>query len=212
MPKADTDHVLDFNLLSALLDKQGFVPAEGGGPPMDPAMMGGDPAMMGGGMPPAAPPPMAPPMAAPMAPPVPAGVEPIKPKIDVNVELMQIKKMLAKLCDAMGVQIPAADMVATQDDLTQMAMQQGGQGPGAAAAGGGGAGAIQPIQPIQPMPGAMPKQAYDLGQMYRPSDRGDIAALQAQHPEATQASFSGNIGLAATAMNFLRGGGNRPAA
>jgi hypothetical protein len=81
----------------------------------------------------------------------------IKPKIDINVEVMQMKKLLAKLCDAMGVQIPAAEMVATPEDLNQMAAG----GPGAAAAtpdGGGGmpggdpaagGGAIPPIEPMK---------------------------------------------------------------
>jgi hypothetical protein len=68
----------------------------------------------------------------------------IKPKIDVNVELMQIKKLLARLADAMGVQIPAADMVATPEDLTQMA--EGGTGAPAAADGGGALGSIEPIK------------------------------------------------------------------
>ena len=136
--------------------------AMGGAPPMDPmaggdpAAMGGDPAAMGG----------APPMD-PMAGLQPmieqavqaamaaqgggaaGGVGPaIKPKIDVNVELMQIKKLLARLADAMGVQIPAAEMVATPDDLSQMA--EGGTGAPAAAdggaAGGGGFGSIDPIK------------------------------------------------------------------
>jgi hypothetical protein len=77
-------------------------------------------------------------------------VEPIKPKIDVNVELMQIKKMLAKICDAQGIVIPASDMAVNSQDLSQMAMGQGGQ-----QAGGGGAGASA-IQPIQPMGAAAP--------------------------------------------------------
>jgi hypothetical protein len=71
----------------------------------------------------------------------------IKPKIDVNVELMQIKKLLARLADAMGVQIPAAEMVATPEDLGQMA--EGGTGAPAAADGGamgGGLGSIEPIK------------------------------------------------------------------
>ena len=103
--------------------------AGGGAPPMDPMAAGGDPlaglqpmiqqavqqamAGAGGGAGGAAP-----------------GEAAIKPKIDINIEVMQMKKLLAKLCDAMGVQIPAAEMVATPEDLTQMA--QGG--PGAAAA------------------------------------------------------------------------------
>lgn len=76
----------------------------------------------------------------------------IKPKIDVNVELMQIKNMLAKLCDQSGIQIPAQEMVATPDKLQQMAAG-GGAGAGGDPAAAGGApppGAIPPIEPIQP--------------------------------------------------------------
>jgi hypothetical protein len=144
----------------------------GGAPPMDPAMMGMDPAMMGmdpammGGAPP--PPPGGG-----------GGVDPesiraiikeelsasgltgsdgasqgptgqIKPKVDVNVELLQIKKMVARLSDAMGINIPAADMVATPEDLTAMAA--GGGGGDAGGAMGPGA-----IPPIGPMMGAMPE-------------------------------------------------------
>lgn len=132
-------------------------PAAAGGAPMDPAMAGGDPAAMGG----------APPMD-PMAQIQPmidqavqaamaagggaagGGAGPaIKPKIDVNVELMQIKKLLARIADAMGVQIPAAEMVATPEDLGQMA--EGGTGAPAAADGGaaGGGGALGSIEPIK---------------------------------------------------------------
>jgi hypothetical protein len=130
----------------------------GGAPPMDPSMMGMDPSMMG----------MDPSMMG-GAPPSPGGgsediraiikeelaasgltgaggatetpAGKIKPKIDVNVELLQIKKMLARLADAMGVNIPAAEMVATEDDLTEMA--------NAGAAGGGMTpGAIPSIEAI----------------------------------------------------------------
>lgn len=127
--------------------------AAGGGMPMDPAMMGGgmpmDPAMMGGAMPPAPPAAPAPAPAAPAAAP-----EQVKPKIDVNVEIMQIKHMLARLADAMGVQLSAAEMAATPEKLTEMA--QGG-GPGGAV-GGGDPSAIQPPQPIDPMQAATPAE------------------------------------------------------
>jgi len=146
----------------------------GGAPPMDPAMMGGggggapppDPAAGGGGGGGG------------------GGLDPImqmmtqmqqqiqqltqgggagggaggalKPKIDVNVEMMQIKNMLAKICDHLGIQIPAQDMVATPEKL--MAMSQGqsaasppGTGAGGAGAGGAGAGAIPPMDPMQGM-------------------------------------------------------------
>ena len=144
----------------------------GGAPPMDPMMGGMDP--MAGGMPP-----MDPMMGGGGAPPEGGGADSegiraiikeelaasgltgaggssqnaegkIKPKIDVNVELLQIKKMLARLSDALGVNIPAADMVATEDDLTQMAS-------GGGDAGGGGAMSPGAIPPIDPMQGAMPE-------------------------------------------------------
>jgi hypothetical protein len=83
------------------------------------------------------------------------GVEPIKPKIDVNVEIMQMKKLLARMADALGVQIPAAEMVATPDDLTQMANQEQQAG----GAGGAGASPTSAIPPIEPMQGASPSLA-----------------------------------------------------
>lgn len=164
--------------------------AAGGAPPMDPAMAGGDPAMMGGD--PAAAggaPPMDPaaagqdPMAA-LQPMIQAAVQEamagmgggggapggapgeaaIKPKIDINIEVMQMKKLLAKLCDAMGVQIPAAEMVATPDDLNQMAAG----GPGAAAAtpdaGGGAMGAIPPVEPMK----AAADEEWEQGVAFEP--------------------------------------------
>ena len=79
------------------------------------------------------------------------GGEPIKPKIDVNIELLQLKNMMAKLLDAMGVQIPAQDMVATPEKLTAMA--QGQQ------TGMGGAAPTSAIGPIEPMAGASPALA-----------------------------------------------------
>ncbi len=137
-----------------------------GGAPMDPAMAGGappaggDPAMAGGG---------GDPMAA-IMPMIQQAVQQamaangggaggaqgagpgLKPKIDVNVEIMQIKKMLAKIVDAMGIHIPAQDMVATPEDLNQIA--QGGAGyaaatPDNAGQGGGGIGQISPIEPMK---------------------------------------------------------------
>jgi hypothetical protein len=138
-------------------------PAMGGAPPADPAMGGAppaDPAMAGGG---GAPPPD--PMAA-IMPMVQQAVQQamaangggagaqsgngIKPKIDVNVEIMQIKKMLAKIVDAMGIHIPAQDMVATPEDLNQIA--QGGAGFAASTPdnqAGGGLGQISPVQPMK---------------------------------------------------------------
>jgi hypothetical protein len=135
-----------------------------GGAPMDPSMAGGapppggDPAAAGGG---------GDPMAA-IMPMIQQAVQQavaanggggaqgagpgLKPKIDVNVEIMQIKKMLAKIVDAMGIHIPAQDMVATPEDLNQIA--QGGAGyaaatPDNAGQGGGGIGQISPIEPMK---------------------------------------------------------------
>ena len=151
------------NLAKAASDeKVAFVQA--GDPAMDPMAAAG-----GGG----APPPGAPPMD-PMAEIQPmidqavqaavagaggagAGENQIKPKIDVNIEIMQIKKILAKISDALGIQIPAADMVATPEDLTAMA--QGGSAGAGAIEGGGGGSAISPPSPIEPMGAAAPKQA-----------------------------------------------------
>lgn len=138
---------------------QGMPP---GGDPSGGGMMppGGDPAAMGGGAPP--PPPAPAPAPAPMQPAMAGGVEPIKPKIDVNVTMLQILKILARIADALNVKIPASEMVATQGDLTNMGMQQetGSAGTPPPPAGG-----PQPIGPIDPnMGGAggggMPKEGH----------------------------------------------------
>ena len=152
----------------------------GGAPPMDPAMAGGAPPMdpaMAGGAPPMDPMAQIQPMIdqavqAAMAAGGGAaggGAGPaIKPKIDVNVELMQIKKLLARIADAMGVQIPAAEMVATPEDLGQMA--EGGTGAPAAADGGaaGGAGALGSIEPIKAA------EAWEAGVAFTPPAEYDF--------------------------------------
>jgi hypothetical protein len=161
-------------------------PAAMGGAPQDPAMAGGDPAAMGGAPPmdPAMDPAMggAPPqdpMAA-MQPMIDQAVQAamaaqgggggtgpaIKPKIDVNVELMQIKKLLARIADAMGVQIPAAEMVATPDDLNQMA--EGGTGAPAAADGGAAGGGLGSIEPIKAA------EAWEAGVAFSPPSEYDF--------------------------------------
>lgn len=165
-------------------EKRGFVP--GGDPAMggDPAAMGGmppggDPAAMGGmppgggGMPPGAPSdPTAgmggqmPDLSSMIKQQVQAAMGgmqgqngQIKPKIDENVVLLQVLKILAKIADALGVNIPASEMVVTPEDLQQMA--QGGPGYAAMTPDqGGGAGAgNSAIKPIEPMQGASPDLA-----------------------------------------------------
>lgn len=141
---------------------------------MDPSMMGGggappmDPAMMGGGMPPPPPPSggggggdagvtakldqliqlMQGGGAGAQSGANQAGQ--LKPKIDVNVAIMQMSKMIARIADTLGVQIPASEMIATPNDLTSMANKQQAGGQQDAAMGGGG-----PPGGISPM-GGMP--------------------------------------------------------
>jgi len=164
-------------------------PAIGGAPPMDPAAAGGafpmDPAAAGGAFPmdPAAaggaPAGGVDPTAA-LMPMIQTAVQQamassgggqsgpqaggpgIKPKIDVNVEIMQIKKMLAKIVDAMGIHIPAQDMVATPEDLNQIA--QGGAGFAAATPDGGTGGGLGQIAPIQPIKAAA--EEWESGVVY----------------------------------------------
>lgn len=107
-------------------------------------------------------------------------VEPIKPKIDVNVELMQIKKMIAKLCDTLGVQIPASDMAVNSQDLTQMAMGQGAQPAGGA--GGQQQSSIAPIQPVGAAGPGMGKtsavdQLFNNGHPYGELDPAPLGRL-----------------------------------
>ena len=184
-------------------EKRAFVPAGGGAPGGDPMAGGGAPPMdpsMGGA------PPMDPAMAGGGGGDPLAGLQPmiqqavqaamagqgggaggaggaeggIKPKIDVNVELMQIKNMLAKMIDAMGIQMPASEMVATSENLNQMAENPGAD-PTASAGGAAGGSAISPIQPMQ---GASPAMAggektgaaYENGKPYTPSASDNLQA------------------------------------
>lgn len=116
----------------------------------------------------------------------PASGAAIKPKIDVNVEIMQVKNMLAKLCDTLGVQIPAQDMTATPDKLMAMAQGQ----PTTSGAGGQGAGSsIQPPAPMEPMQGAspagaQPKTAADAAEQGYAYDNGNGFRANADRSDA----------------------------
>jgi hypothetical protein len=87
------------------------------------------------------------------------GVEPIKPKIDVNVEIMRMNKMIARIADHLKIPIPASEMVATSNDLTQMGMQGAEGAAGGAGGGGAGAGPSSAIAPPSPIQAAMPMPA-----------------------------------------------------
>lgn len=79
-----------------------------------------------------------------------SGAGGLKPKIDVNVEIMQMKNILAKICDHLGINVPVQDMVATPDKLNAMAQGQPTSTPTGGGGGGGGvAGAIGGIEPMQ---------------------------------------------------------------
>lgn len=203
-------HLVNTNLIALAKQassKQAFVPgdaaaggamppggdpaAAGGAPPMDP-MAGGappmDPMAAGGGDPMAALQPM-------IDQAVQAAVASqggggggaaagggIKPKIDVNVEIMQMKKILAKISDALGIQIPAAEMVATPDDLNQMAAQEQGGAPAPGGAPGGGS-AIAPIEPIQaaaPAEKAGEAPTFNNGTGYSPTEADKLEGIGTQ--------------------------------
>lgn len=149
--------------------------AAGGAPPMDPAMMGMDPAMMGGA------PPMDP-AAAGGAPPAAAAPDPMAeltarldameqqiaqggsggaakpkkgPKQDPALIAMQTFKLVARMCGALGIEVPATDLLPPEEGEGEGAKAEGG---GEAAAAGGG-GAPSAIGAIEPMPGASPDSA-----------------------------------------------------
>jgi hypothetical protein len=94
----------------------------------------------------------------------------LKPKIDVNVEIMQIKNMLAKICDALKIQIPAQDMVATPEKLMAMSQGQSTATPGMGGAGGDPAagGAIPPTGGMEGMaPAGVPGMGGEKTGRYR---------------------------------------------
>lgn len=186
-----------------------------GGAPMDPAAMGGapmDPSMAGGAAPP---------------PPAPAGADPstiaqavvqalqqsgmggaggggagmaggIKPKIDVNVEIMQIKHMLAKVIDALGVPVSAQEMTATPDKLMQMANAQqagGSQDPSAAAQSA--------IPAIQPMQGASPEMAQGGGSEKQSMINGGVA-FPSSAEELEWQNFSKHAAAVAKLYQYMK--------
>lgn len=172
--KAGPDHTFDDFYKSAFVDPAAA--AGGGAPPMDPAAMGG------GGAPPA--PPAPDPMMDQLMQRLAAleaasgsgggaagaggGAQGVKPKVDVNVVLMQILKVVTRIAEHAGVVIPPSDMVPTSQDLTQLSqMSQSGNFAGAAG-GGGQASAIPPIDPMGaasfPQGGGAPAGGGDGGE------------------------------------------------
>ncbi len=190
------DHIINHELLRMArsgLFKQAFVPgagmdpSQGGAPPPGDPSQGGAPPPPGdpsqGGAPPGGAPPGGPDilqtvlqklttleqgMAAGGAGGA-AGGGALKPKVDVNVVLLQILKILARIADAQGIQIPASEMVPGQGDLGQLAQatQSGQPLPGSdptlqQGGAGGGAGAIPPMPPMDPsgVPGQQKAGSY----------------------------------------------------
>lgn len=94
-----------------------------------------------------------------------SGAAGLKPKIDVNVEIMQMKNLMAKIVDHLGIPVPAQDMTATPDKLNAMAQGQPTTTP---QPGGGGGGAIGGMPPMDPMQGAGQPGGEKAGS-YRPN-------------------------------------------
>jgi len=160
---------------------QGMDPAAMGGgmpPGMDPAAMGGgmppgmDPAAMGGGMPPMDPLAMLQPMITEavqqavqqaMATQNGGGTGTAKSKANVAAELHQMKMMLARLMDVLGVPLSAAEMFAdpTEPPPPSAATAQPAADP--AAAGGGGLGRVTPMK------AAADGFDYEYGQVFEPA-------------------------------------------
>jgi hypothetical protein len=108
------------------------------------------------------------------------GAAAFKPKIDENVVLLQILKMLAQIVDHFGIQVSASSMVVTPTDLQQQAMggdpSAGGSGVGAGGQSlGGQQGNMMPVEPIQPIEPAV-KQSQELwtGVGFPASEMGNV--------------------------------------
>jgi hypothetical protein len=130
-----------------------------------------------------------------------------KVKVDEGLQMLQILKMLARIADALGVKIPAAEMVMTPQDVTAQASAAGGGGGGGGGAGGGSA-----ISPIQPMQGASPGLAAGgAGGGGMPAGGGGekAGADRMSHPTRQQGVAFDTSGLArardkATAISQIR--------
>jgi hypothetical protein len=149
----------------------------------------------------------------------------LKPKIDVNVEIMQIKHMLAKIIDAMGIPVKAQEMVATPEKLTQMASQQQGSGQQDASMGGG-PGAIPPIPPMDGSGapggggGGMPKAGsyrergaaftYDAAAMEAVGNKAAAIARFRKQGSAASAPANGRAARDADPFDDRRSGRQRP--
>lgn len=109
----------------------------------------------------------------------------LKPKIDVNVVLVQILKILARIADGLHIQIPASEMVVTSPDLNSMAAQtaQGQANPGM-----DGQSAIQPIQPLQ---GASPMGGPGIGGGGGPAGGGGGGDPSGGMGKSSQVGYSG---------------------
>lgn len=112
------------------------------------------------------------------------GKNPMTPKIDEKAAILQILKILALIADALGVRIPASEMVVSTGDMTQFANNQQSQqmqagAGGAAPAGGAGMPNLSPPQPMGAMPGAAPGAGPTKvgGYLERQGDAFDASGL-----------------------------------
>jgi hypothetical protein len=172
-----------------------------GGMPMDPSMMGGmppggmppggmpmDPAMMGG-MPPAPPPPA----------PAPepgkeisteqvkkivqevlqssgAGGKPKVPKVDLNIAIPKIMKLLALIVDHLGIHVPVSTMLAEDEPQENTQQENQPQEPNSPV------GSITPIQPFNSQKTGMAINPLFLGltNHYERDEPSDFLTKKAQ--------------------------------
>lgn len=110
----------------------------------------------------------------------------LKPKVDVNVTLLQILKIVTRMAEAQGVEIPPSEMVPDMTSVNQLAqMSQSGDFSGAGGGAGGGQqqSAIPPIEPMQAAGPAMGKQSklIDDGHAYEGIDRAAASMTSMSH-------------------------------